>query len=58
VTLAPLNVEELVTKVPVQHRGFRGAILLDNAAGLEGSVRVVKLELSHSVRIGAMKRAL
>lgn len=57
-TLASLQVEELMAEMPVQHGGFGGTIHLDNAARLDTSVRVVKLELSHGVRIEARRKAL
>lgn len=57
-TLAALNIKEVMAEMPVQHGRFGSAIHLDNAARLDGSIRVVKLELGHCVRIEARRKAL
>lgn len=57
-TLASLNAEELVAKVSMEHGGFWDAIQLGNTARLCGSIRAVKLELSHCVRTRARWKVL
>lgn len=57
-TLAPLHIEELMAEMPVQYGRFGGAIHLDNTTRLDGSIRIVKLELSHGVRREVRRKAL
>lgn len=47
-----------MAKVSMEHDGFWGAIQLGNTAGLCGSIRAVKLELSHCIRTTARWKVL
>lgn len=56
--LASLNAGEFLAKVSMKHCGFLGTIQLGNIARFGGSIRAVKLELSHSIRTETRYRAL
>lgn len=53
-TLASLNANEFMAEVSMKHRGLLSTIELGNVAGLWGTIRIVKLELSHIIRTGGV----
>lgn len=57
-TLAPLDVGKLMTKVSMEDSGLWGPIELGNTDGVGRSIRVVELESSHLFRSGIRKRGL